>query len=102
MGTDVDDKIIKKSIEQNKDIKSLTEVYISSMKKDMLNLNLINPKFEPRATDYIGKMIEFISKLIRKKIAFISKNGDICYDIKKYPEYVKLSCKNKRKKDAKN
>ena len=92
--TDIDDKIINKSIKNNISIKEVTDKYIVSMQQDIESLNLIPPSFEPRATQYIEKMILFIEKLIKKEFAYKSKNGDIYFSIDKFKRYGELSCNN--------
>ena len=90
--TDIDDKIIEKSHISNMSTTDISEKYINSMQKDMYNLRIIKPTHEPKATDYIDDMIVFIKKLMEKKIAYRSENGDIYYDTSKFEKYGELSC----------
>jgi cysteinyl-tRNA synthetase len=92
--TDVDDKIIAKTLSLNTDLKTLTEHYISLMHEDCKSLNVLPPTFEPRATDNIANIIKIITKLIDKGFAYQAKNGDVYYDVEKFPNYGKLSGKN--------
>ena len=66
--TDVEDKIIKKAIENSETISSITNRYILSMNKDFKDLGLLEPTIEPKATDYINEMILMIEELIKNNI----------------------------------
>ena len=110
--TDIDDKIIKKANQENISVENLTNRYILSMQTDIKNLNLIEPNYQPRATNYINQMIIFIERLLEKKIAYLSENGDVYFNINKFDKYGLLSCnnicdlkslkENKSKKDLKD
>ena len=91
--TDVDDKIIKKAIENNVSIQSLTNKYINFMYEDFNLLGIMPPDFQPKATEYIPEMISLISELINKGFAYVGKNGDVFYSVRKFAEYGKLSGK---------
>lgn len=88
--TDIDDKIIKRSNEQNILWTELTDKFIKEHDADMDALNILRPDFTPKATDYIGKMIEMCETLIAKGFAYES-NGDIYYRVQKFEDYGKLS-----------
>lgn len=88
--TDIDDKIIKRSNEQNILWTELTDRFIKEHDADMDALNILRPDFTPKATDYIGKMIEMCETLIAKGFAYES-NGDIYYRVQKFEDYGKLS-----------
>ncbi|MCD8554709.1 MAG: cysteine--tRNA ligase [Seleniivibrio sp.] len=88
--TDIDDKIIKRSNEQNILWTELTDRFIKEHDADMDALNIMRPDFTPKATDYIGKMIEMCETLIAKGFAYES-NGDIYYRVQKFEDYGKLS-----------
>ena len=92
--TDVDDKIIERAIKNNESIGDLTQRTISSMHEDFLQLGLVLPTHEPRATDYIPGMIEMIEDLIKKGHAYHSSGGDVFFAVRTFPEYGKLSNKN--------
>ncbi|WP_343154704.1 cysteine--tRNA ligase [Buchnera aphidicola (Pseudoregma panicola)] len=89
--TDIDDKIIKKSLKNNEKIFSLVNRIIKSMKNDFLNLNILLPDFEPRVTDNINIIIKFITKLLHLRNAYISNNGDIMFSISSFKSYGILS-----------
>ena len=94
--TDVDDKIIKASIEKNISISDLTKTVIKSFKNDCNYLNCENPSYQPKATEHIDLMIEMISKLIKKDFAYVN-NKHVYFEVKKFSDYGKLS--NKKLED---
>ena len=94
--TDIDDKIIKSSKEQNISTKELTERITKSFLEDCKFLNCENPTHQPKATDYIDLMIEMINQLIKKGFAY-ENNKHIYFEVKKFPDYGKLS--NKKLED---
>ncbi len=91
--TDIDDKIIKSSQEQKISTKELTEKVTSSFFKDCEFLNCENPTHQPKATEHIEPMIEMIKDLIKKGFAYENKKH-VYFEVKKFPEYGKLSNKN--------
>ena len=92
--TDIDDKIISRALENNEDIYSLTNRFIDEMHQDEKSLGVLSPDIEPRATDSIDKMIEMISSLSKKGLAYQGENGDVFYAVRNFKEYGKLSGKN--------
>ena len=91
--TDVDDKIIKKAIEEGVTAKEISERYIAECKKDMAAMNVLPATTHPLATQEIGGMIELIQSLIDKGFAY-EKNGTVYYRTRKFAGYGKLSHKN--------
>ena len=91
--TDVDDKIIKKSIEEGITAQEVAERYIKECKQDMEHMNVRPATTHPRATEEIGGMIAMISDLIAKDFAY-EKNGTVYFRTRKFREYGKLSHKN--------
>ena len=91
--TDVDDKIIKKSIEEGISAQEVAERYIKECRQDMEHMNVRPATTHPRATQEIGGMIEMISDLIEKGYAY-EKNGTVYFRTRKFKEYGKLSHKN--------
>ena len=89
--TDIDDKIINRALERAVPIDVLTAEFIASMHADTLALNCLEPDAEPRATAYIDKIIDLISTLLEKKKAYVSEDGDVCYDVSSFPAYGALS-----------
>jgi cysteinyl-tRNA synthetase len=94
--TDIDDKIIQSSQEQNITTKDLTQRVIQSFMKDCEFLNCENPTHQPKATEHIDLMIEMINKLIEKGFAYKS-NNHVYFEVKKFSDYGKLS--NKKLED---
>ncbi len=90
--TDVDDKIINSSKENNISISELTEKVIKNFNDDCNYLNCENPTHEPKATEHIDLMIEMISELLKKGFAYENKNH-IYFEVKKFKDYGKLSNK---------
>ena len=92
--TDVDDKIIVRAQERNIPIDELTEFYINAMNADTAALNVLPPDFEPRATQHIEAIIRLIQRLIKTEHAYVSENGDVCYQVERFKDYGKLSHKD--------
>lgn len=92
--TDVDDKIIVRANELGIGISDLTDKYIQTMHEDERALLILPPDFEPRATGHIDSIIKLISRLIDKGDAYVSDNGDVCFEVGRFKEYGKLSNKD--------
>ena len=92
--TDVDDKIMERARSRNESIEALTERTVAAFAEDCARLNLLVPDSEPRATRYIGPMVEFIEVLERKGLAYRGANGDVYYSVRDFPGYGKLSRRN--------
>lgn len=92
--TDIDDKIIDRANQQGVSIHELTQKYIAAMNDDAKALGVLSPDQEPCATEHVQEIIDLIQKLIDKKYAYISDNGDICYQVGKFKDYGKLSHKD--------
>ena len=91
--TDIDDKIIKSSLEKNISIGDLTKKITKIFHEDCKYLNCEVPSHEPKATENISLMIEMISKLIKNGNAYESKQH-VYFDVNKFEDYGKLSNKN--------
>ena len=91
--TDVDDKIIKKAIEEGVSANEISQRYIAECKKDMAGMNVKPATKHPLATEEICGMIEMIQELIDKGYAY-EKNGTVYFRTRKFDEYGKLSHKN--------
>ncbi len=91
--TDIDDKMIKRSLERRIPIAELAKENIESHDKDMADLGVNPPDQAPKATDYIDDMIEITRKLVEKGYAYES-NGTVFFRVRKFDEYGKLSGKN--------
>ena len=88
--TDVDDKIIRRSREENIPINELSQSFIQAYRQDMSALGTVTPDDEPLATDYICEMIELIERLIEKGLAYQVEN-DVFYSVENFAGYGKLS-----------
>ena len=91
--TDIDDKIIKSSKDNNISITDLTKKISQSFSEDCDYLNCDTPNHQPKATEHIPEMIEMISILIKKGYAY-ENNKHIYFEVKKFKDYGKLSNKN--------
>lgn len=92
--TDIDDKIINRANERGVAIDELTAQYIAAMDDDAHALGVMPPDKQPRATGHIKHIIQLIERLIAKEHAYVSDNGDVCYQVDTFPEYGKLSHKD--------
>ena len=92
--TDVDDKIIKKAIEEGVDASVISERYIKECKKDMADMNVKPATTHPLATQEISGMIDMIQTLIDKGYAYVVSDGTVYYRTRKFKDYGKLSHKN--------
>ncbi len=90
--TDIDDKIIKSSKENNISISELTKKITQSFNEDCIYLNCEQPNHEPKATEHISEMIEMISELIKKGFAY-EINKHVYFEVKKFKDYGQLSNK---------
>ncbi|AYW90044.1 cysteine--tRNA ligase [Yersinia pseudotuberculosis] len=89
--TDVDDKIIKRAIENNETCEQLTTRMLAEMHKDFDALNLERPDLEPRATHHIAEIIEMTERLIARGHAYVASNGDVMFAVDSDPDYGVLS-----------
>ena len=92
--TDVDDKIIKKAIEEGVSSEEISQRYIAECKKDMAGMNVKPATTHPLATQEIDGMIDMIQTLIDKGYAYPVADGTVYFSVKKFKEYGKLSHKN--------
>jgi cysteinyl-tRNA synthetase len=92
--TDIDDKIIKRAIENGESIDQLTNRFIDAMHEDERALGILPPDIEPRATESMNEIFYMIETLVEKGIAYQGKSGDVYYSVRKFPNYGKLSGKN--------
>lgn len=92
--TDIDDKIIKRAVENGETIRSLTDRMIDALHQDADALGIERPTFEPRATEYVPQMLKMIGALQEKGLAYQAGNGDVNFAVRKFPGYGKLSGKS--------
>ncbi|WJF91232.1 cysteine--tRNA ligase [Paraburkholderia bonniea] len=92
--TDIDDKIIRRAIENGETIKALTDRFIQALHEDADALGIERPDLEPRATDFIPQMLSLIEKLEARGYAYQAADGDVNYAVRKFAAYGKLSGKS--------
>jgi len=88
--TDIDDKIINRANEINKSPKDIAEKYIADFKAKMRLLNVKDASEYPRVSGHIKEIIDFVSRLIKKGVAYV-EDGDVYFSVRKFPGYGKLS-----------
>lgn len=89
--TDIDDKIINKSLQNNIPIQEITQRYIQSYLNDMQALNVLRPDIEPKATESLEAIANFIQILLDKGCAYKTTNGDIYLEVSKDQSYGSIS-----------
>ena len=92
--TDIDDKIIKRAVENGETIRALTGRMIEAMHADFDALGIARPTAEPRATEFVPQMLSMIGNLEEKGLAYRTPQGDVNYAVRKFPGYGKLSGKS--------
>ena len=92
--TDVDDKIIKKALEEGVDASVISKRYIEECKKDMAGMNVKPATTHPLATEEIGGMLEMIETLLEKGHAYVAADGTVYFRTRSFKGYGKLSHKN--------
>jgi cysteinyl-tRNA synthetase len=92
--TDIDDKIIKRAAENKETVRQLTDRFIAAMHEDADALGVLRPDHEPRATEYVPQMLDMIGQLERNGYAYLAGNQDVCYSVRKFSGYGKLSGKS--------
>ncbi len=88
--TDVDDKIIKRANEQGVSCDAVTAKYIQAYHEDMGKLGIWAATEEPKATEHIANIIQLTEQLVNKGLAYVV-DGDVYFEVSKYPEYGRLS-----------
>jgi cysteinyl-tRNA synthetase len=88
--TDVDDKIIKRAHEQGVSCDAVTAKYIQAYHEDMGKLGIRAATEEPKATEHIADIIQLTERLVAKGLAYVV-DGDVYFEVSKYPEYGRLS-----------
>jgi len=92
--TDIDDKIIRRAVENGETIRALTDRMIEALHQDADALGIERPDHEPRATDYVPQMLALIGQLVDKGLAYPAGDGDVNYAVRKFPSYGRLSGKS--------
>ena len=91
--TDIDDKIIRRAVENKEPIAALTDRFIEAMHEDSDALGIERPDHEPRATDHVPEMLEMIATLQANRFAYAARDGDVNFSVRSFPAYGQLSGK---------
>lgn len=89
--TDIDDKIIDRANAHGESSEDWAERFIESTDEDIAALGILPPDHEPRATQYLAEIITLIETLIEKEAAYVASNGDVCFSVRSFKDYGKLS-----------
>lgn len=92
--TDIDDKIIKRAVDNGETLASLTSRFARYMDEDTGALGILAPDHTPRATEYVPQMLGIIETLEQKNLAYLGEDGDVNYAVRNFPGYGKLSGKS--------
>jgi len=92
--TDIDDKIIRRAVENGETITQLTARFIKAMEEDSDALGILPPDYAPRATEHVPHMLSIIEQLEHKELAYLGEDGDVNYAVRNFPGYGKLSGKS--------
>ncbi|MGE0498218.1 MAG: cysteine--tRNA ligase [Ramlibacter sp.] len=92
--TDIEDKIIRRAVENGESIRALTARMIDEMYRDFDALGIERPTQDPRATDYVPQMLSIVRTLEDKGLAYQAESGDVNFAVRKFPGYGKLSGKS--------
>jgi len=92
--TDIDDKIIRRAVENKETIGELTARFIACMNEDAAALGVQRPDHEPRATEHVAGMVKMIGVLLERGLAYQAGSGDVNFSVRKFPGYGKLSGKS--------
>lgn len=88
--TDIDDRIIKRANDQNKDPLEISNLYVKRILRDLKRIKVREATYQPRVTQHIPQIVNFIEKLIDKGYAYVV-NGEVLYSVDKFKQYGKLS-----------
>lgn len=92
--TDIDDKIIRRAVENGETITALTTRFTQYMDEDTAALGILPPTLVPRATQYVPQMLALIEQLEARDLAYKSDDGDVNYAVRNFPQYGRLSGKS--------
>jgi len=91
--TDIDDKIIRRAVQTGQKISDVTAFFIDAMHADERALNVESPGEQPRATGFVGEMLDIIKRLEERGHAYQADDADVNYAVRSFPGYGKLSGK---------
>ncbi len=89
--TDIEDKIIRRAVENGETISELTTRFTRFMDEDTLALGILPAKHVPKATNYVPQMLRLIERLEEQGLAYQAQDGDVNFSVRKFPGYGKLS-----------
>ena len=92
--TDIDDKIIQRAAENDEPVDVLTARTIDLMHEDLDRLGVQRPDIEPRATQHMDEILDLIQRLLDNEMAYRTSGGDICFRVRQFDAYGKLSGKS--------
>jgi len=92
--TDIEDKIIRRAVENGETVRGLTDRMIAAMYEDFDALDIERPTHDPRATDYVPQMLDIVRRLEDKGLAYRTPSGDVNFAVRRFPGYGKLSGKS--------
>ena len=92
--TDIDDKIIRRAVQNGETMRSLTDRMVEALHQDADALGIQRPTLEPRATDYVPQMLAMIGRLEERGLAYRAEGGDVNYAVRRFPGYGRLSGKS--------
>jgi cysteinyl-tRNA synthetase len=92
--TDIEDKIIRRAVENGETVRALTDRMIAEMYRDFDALAIERPTHDPRATDYVPQMLDIVRQLEDKGLAYRVDSGDVNFAVRRFPGYGKLSGKS--------
>src|SRR3989441_5199317 len=91
--TDIEDKIIRRANEEGVPAREISERYIAAFREDIAALGVEAPDVEPKATDHVAEMVALIERLVAGGYAYVM-DGDVYFEVRRFPAYGKLSGKN--------
>ena len=91
--TDIEDKIIRRANQEGVPASEVSERYIEAFRQDIAALGVLTPEVEPKATEHVPEMIALIERLVARGYAYVVE-GDVYFEVRRFPAYGKLSGKN--------
>jgi cysteinyl-tRNA synthetase len=91
--TDIEDKIIRRANQEGVPAREVAERYIAAFREDIAALGALPPEVEPKATDHVPEMIVLVERLVAGGYAYVA-DGDVYFEVRRFPAYGKLSGKN--------
>src|SRR5262245_37310493 len=91
--TDIDDKIIRRALQEGTPARDVSERYVAEFRQDVTALGAVLPDVEPKATEHVPEMIALVERLVAGGHAYVV-DGDVYFEVRRFPAYGKLSGKN--------